>query len=272
MIMLNTPLIRMKKLLFLLNKQIVLFLFCSFLLPAKAQLDTSFIQHLNRENLVQEQMQYLLNHPTDSIFQTEWTKFQLQRGSDSDFLVAYQQAYVNGIQHPKIQQIASIRFLTADNASNWFQTYTSTDFLTREIQRVYFASLVPNAFQTHEIPLGLQPQFTDLQRIHSKKPWIASTLSGVVPGLGKLYIGNRKSFVNTLLFMSVMGFQTVESYRRVGIKHPVTLINAGFFATYYLSNIVGSFQQTKAKKKEFTRQFLIDAQQYYRFQYSLELY
>ncbi|MCB0515021.1 MAG: hypothetical protein R2798_06760 [Chitinophagales bacterium] len=90
----------------------------------------------------------------------------------------------------------------------------------------------------YEIQLGQHAQ--ELQQLKRKSPWVAGSLSAIVPGLGKVYAGSYKKGIGALLPISVLAIQTYEQYRKRGIKHPLTLFYGSLFSLFYIGNIWGS--------------------------------
>ncbi len=133
----------------------------------------------------------------------------------------------------------------------------------KEIQNIYHASLNPNAFAAEAFPAQAQNAYSKYKRAYNKKPFLAGALSTAVPGLGKLYVGKTRSFIMTLILNAAYSAQTIESSRKLGLSHPLTIINAGAFTVFYLSNIYGSYQAVHKLRKEYKKQFLIDATRFY---------
>ena len=85
----------------------------------------------------------------------------------------------------------------------------------------------------------------------------------MIPGLGKLYTGKPRSALMTFVLNCGYAVQTIESSRKLGNRHPLTVINVAAFGIFYLSNIYGSFTSVKDLKKEYKKQFIHDATEYY---------
>jgi hypothetical protein len=122
------------------------------------------------------------------------------------------------------------------------------------------------------VPEPLQQSLSNSEKANRKSPIMAAALSTLIPGLGKVYLGNYRTGLFSLFTISVFGIQTVESYQEKGLEHLLTITNAGFFTAYYVTNIVGSFREAKQKKEEFRNQFLIDASVYYSRNFDGSLY
>ncbi len=72
-----------------------------------------------------------------------------------------------------------------------------------------------------------------------RSPWLAATLSALIPGLGKVYAGRLWDGVFSFLLNAYTGWQTYRSYRQ---HRPVaTPVYGGFFAFFYVGNVYGSY-------------------------------
>ncbi|HWY33422.1 MAG TPA: hypothetical protein VNX68_02175, partial [Nitrosopumilaceae archaeon] len=107
----------------------------------------------------------------------------------------------------------------------------------RAIHYTYLAGLDPRQADGALLPGKLFDDFSSYKKSYSKKPLVAGVLSMLVPGLGKLYIGKRKSFLNTLVINTVYGVQSYESIRKFGISNTFSLLNVGIFSVFYVANI-----------------------------------
>ncbi|MDO8999815.1 MAG: hypothetical protein Q7W45_08625 [Bacteroidota bacterium] len=88
------------------------------------------------------------------------------------------------------------------------------------------------------------------KKIKRKSPFVAGTLSAIVPGLGKVYAGNNGQALASFLTCGLMGVVTVENYLRLGIKHPQTIFFGGVFSLFYIGNIWGSAVSVQLVKIE----------------------
>jgi hypothetical protein len=78
------------------------------------------------------------------------------------------------------------------------------------------------------------------RKIKRKSPFLAGTLSAMVPGLGKVYAGNNGQALASFLTCGLMAAVAGENYYRLGITHPQTIFFSGLFGFFYLGNIWGS--------------------------------
>jgi hypothetical protein len=131
------------------------------------------------------------------------------------------------------------------------------------LKKYYFFTINPSKVGLKLIPNFLKEDFVRFQKAFNKKPLVSALFSAIIPGSGKLYVGNLRSFFAT--FFSIAGFsaQTIESHSKKGISHPLTIINIGFLSGFYFVNLHGSYRETKQKKIILKNQFLINVSNYY---------
>lgn len=85
---------------------------------------------------------------------------------------------------------------------------------------------------------------------HYKSPVLAASLSAVVPGLGKLYTGNKKDALMSFIFVGVNAFQTYRYFHKKGIQSKGGWIFASLSTGFYLGNVYGSYKAAKHKNKK----------------------
>ncbi len=88
------------------------------------------------------------------------------------------------------------------------------------------------------------------KKIKRKSPFIAGTLSAIVPGLGKVYTGNNGQALASFLTCGLIGAVAAENYVKMGIKHPQTIFFTGLFGLFYVGNIWGSAVSVQLVKIE----------------------
>ncbi|MFH2141743.1 MAG: hypothetical protein ABIJ97_04930 [Bacteroidota bacterium] len=94
-------------------------------------------------------------------------------------------------------------------------------------------------------------------RINNFKPrskFVAGFLSGVIPGLGKVYTGKYGEGAAAFLMVSAMGLVTYENCKKDGLFNYKTIIFGGIFSVYYVGNIWGSVFSVKFRRDEFNNE------------------
>ena len=94
------------------------------------------------------------------------------------------------------------------------------------------------------------------EMIKFKNPYLASSMSLIIPGSGKLYLGDNKDALFSFLTITLAGWQAYDSFNRSGKNSISGWIYGGFTLLLYSGNIYGSFDA--AKKYNYNRQLLID--------------
>lgn len=83
-----------------------------------------------------------------------------------------------------------------------------------------------------------------------KSPFLAGTLSTVIPGLGRAYTGDWKDGLVSLIFTAGMAFQSYRGFNIDGIKSFRGWAYGGVGLGFYLGNIYGSVKSAKNKNKK----------------------
>lgn len=87
---------------------------------------------------------------------------------------------------------------------------------------------------------------------HKKKsPFLAATLSAIIPGLGKIYAGKKKEGIGAFIPIVSSGLLALEGYNKGGLKDARFLIFGTLFTTFYIGNIWGSSLSVKISESEF---------------------
>lgn len=88
------------------------------------------------------------------------------------------------------------------------------------------------------------------KKIKRKSAFVAGALSTILPGLGKVYVGNNAQGLASFLTCGLMGTIAAENFIHLGIKHPQTIFFAGMFTLFYIGNIWGSAVSVQVVKIE----------------------
>lgn len=93
-----------------------------------------------------------------------------------------------------------------------------------------------------------------LLRKHKKRSvLLGGVLSAVVPGLGKVYAGNKGQGLSAFLTCATFGAIAAENIARSGFKSPQSVIFSSLFGFFYLGNIYGSMLSVKLEKQHFEK-------------------
>lgn len=83
-----------------------------------------------------------------------------------------------------------------------------------------------------------------------KKPWLASTLSAIIPGAGRWYAGDWKNAIVSLVFVGLNGYQSYRGFSRTGISSPTGWIFGAIGFGFYVGNIYGAAWTAKRKNEQ----------------------
>ncbi len=83
------------------------------------------------------------------------------------------------------------------------------------------------------------------EKIKNKNPYLAGALSVFIPGLGKLYTGDRKDALFSLFTIGLGAWQTYDSFTNTGFNSVSGWIYGGMTLFLYSGNIYGSYSAAK---------------------------
>jgi hypothetical protein len=122
--------------------------------------------------------------------------------------------------------------------------FKSFDKLTSNFSEKYY--------QISKQQASLLDHKTKIQKFQRKSPLKAGILSALLPGLGKLYVGQQLGQgISTFIQNAVFGIQTIEAYRKAGPKSARFIIYGSLFSVFYVGNIWGSALSVSIKRQEF---------------------
>ncbi|MFC2111156.1 hypothetical protein ACFLQ5_01750 [Bacteroidota bacterium] len=98
---------------------------------------------------------------------------------------------------------------------------------------------------------NLDEKYSELLSVKKKSPFIAGTLSGIVPGLGKVYAGKPKQGLSSFLAVTTFGVQAFEYYKKKGLKSSGFYVFGTLFTVFYIGNIWGSALSVKIVQDEY---------------------
>lgn len=81
-------------------------------------------------------------------------------------------------------------------------------------------------------------------KIKYKNPLLASGMSALIPGSGKIYTNQWKDAIYSFLFVSAASFITYKCYENNGFSNS-TIIFGSITASFYLANIYGTHKSAK---------------------------
>lgn len=76
-------------------------------------------------------------------------------------------------------------------------------------------------------------------------PFLAGTMSAIIPGSGKFYAKRWKDGISSLLFVGLTAFQSYRGFEKNGVESVYGWIMGGLSFSFYLGNIYGSVKAAK---------------------------
>lgn len=114
----------------------------------------------------------------------------------------------------------------------------------------------PNVIQIYQV-------LEDYGQEKFKSPLVAGLLSGVIPGSGKLYAGDWKNAIFSLLFVGINTYQSYRGFSRNGINSAQGWIFGGIGFGYYVGNIYGATWTAKRKNQQIRDEYKKKMDLYY---------
>lgn len=102
----------------------------------------------------------------------------------------------------------------------------------------------------------------DLQRMaeealnfKAKSMVVSGILSGIIPGAGKIYAGEKGAGISSFLILAGLGGIAAENIIKSGIESWNSIFFTGLFSIFYLGNIYGSVISIKTYRQRFYEGF-----------------
>lgn len=143
--------------------------------------------------------------------------------------------------------------LSSLNLAPFEANFTTTKYKTaylilknkyHEAQKELNASL-PVIKKDREIKTSFQFLLIESANEKYKSPFIAASLSTIVPGLGKVYSKRSKDGLFSFLFTSTSAYQSYRAFNKNGSQSVVGWIYGALAAGLYIGNIYGSSKAAK---------------------------
>lgn len=228
------------------------------------------MKHLNEQKLTEEQFTYLNSVPikSDSLY-LHYFYYYLKNNNHEKITEIGSSKNELILNDAQLMRKASVMMLTSNKKlkKQWFENINLKDSLFNEIKQVYLASEFPKNATGSLIYES--SEFKKYKKFESKKPALGAIYSMLVPGLGKWYAGSPKAFLTTFLLNTSYGLSSYESIHKLGIRNGFSIATVSIAGLFYVANIYGGYKAIKDAKRSHKHQFLIHAQNYYNFNYSI---
>ncbi|MFN8357799.1 MAG: hypothetical protein U0Y10_25290 [Spirosomataceae bacterium] len=131
--------------------------------------------------------------------------------------------------------------------------YSGLALLKRDFNAFDSLSRVP--LPSHYSFEKQQEAFTEYKQSilkqRKKSPLLAGVMSAIVPGSGKIYVGQLGQGIAALFQTAFLGLQAYEGYRKDGPTSARFLIYGGLFSLFYVGNVWGSVLSVRIQQREF---------------------
>lgn len=250
------------------KNNIISFLFVVIKLQLTAQVDVLFVNHLKMQGLMKEYDLYIKSVKT--------TEDSINLLKLDYFIAVDKQDSVYTLQKRNISLLSKDTILRCEISKYWLKHDEHKHFdywfdsvliipacnCDRELLKVFKRSQLSSRIDSAKMDYYMD-SYLPLIKSNAKKPLKAAILSTIVPGLGRWYIGKPKLFLINFLAIAGYGIQTAESIRKVGVKNPYSIFMMSFGGMFYLSNIYGTYNETKMIQKEKRHIYFHEAQVFY---------
>jgi len=89
------------------------------------------------------------------------------------------------------------------------------------------------------------PVLQDIQRVHCKSPLLASGMSLVLPGSGKLYCGKLRDGIMSFVLVSLLSWQSYVGFHKKGVESVYGWVSGAAAAGFYLGDVYGSYKAAR---------------------------
>ena len=97
----------------------------------------------------------------------------------------------------------------------------------------------------------MELHYTKIDRFNPKSYTMAGILSGIIPGAGKIYAGQKGAGTSSLLLVGALAAITLENGFKKGWTKWNTITSASFLSVFYVGNIYGSIVSVKIYRDRF---------------------
>lgn len=108
-----------------------------------------------------------------------------------------------------------------------------------------------DSYELKQQEINLRKYKTDLEEHQYKSSLLAGTLSAILPGAGRAYLGKYGQGIMSLMICSIVGLQAAEGYKKDGPNSIRFISYSTAFTSLYIANIWGSAAAAQHVNNEF---------------------
>ena len=117
--------------------------------------------------------------------------------------------------------------------------------------------------QTDKVDNGLILLYNESFRLKHRSPFLAGTMSMVIPGTGKVYCGRWKDGLMSVLFIGTTAYQAFRGFHKKGTQSVYGWIMGSLSFGFYIGNIYGSAKAAKNYNTHQNNLFIDKTTHYY---------
>lgn len=184
---------------------------------------------------------YTLNQSYASALQTLERMFPAKTSMPNPFSALYAHNLIAADRFPEAIQWTQHADSLSENQRIWYAGFAY--LRQNEFQQ---AQLLLDQHQSAQLSLfPLKELVREGATMRMKKPWLAASLSVLIPGGGKLYTGDWKDALISLVTVGMTGYQAYRGFERGGLHSTYGWIYTTMGTGFYLGNIYGALSSAK---------------------------
>ncbi|MDA3930865.1 MAG: hypothetical protein PF541_18095 [Prolixibacteraceae bacterium] len=172
----------------------------------------------------------------------------------------YRQEYIRLLmsqqQYIKVQETIQQGLEIKDR----FEYQLGTELLLSHWDKAYEMSQQANAIKNFKLN-GLRSVAEKSYHSKRKKPWLATLMSIVIPGSGKVYSGYWGDGVISFLFTASSGYFAYRAFNKYGSDKVYPWIAGGLAVSYYAANIYGGNRAAIRFNDNLNHEFIHETEQ-----------
>jgi len=111
--------------------------------------------------------------------------------------------------------------------------------------------LKQNTIPYTDIQKNYKDILTEVKHSKHKSPFVAATMSAIIPGMGKVYTGNSRDGLISMLIIALNTFEAYRGFNKYGTSSVLGWISGGIALGYYGGGIYGSWKAASKYNNDF---------------------
>jgi hypothetical protein len=197
------------------------------------------------------------NNSNDSVI-VELVKSYREAGKLNSHISRFDTIRVNNIGTREIINIEIAKALIASydhtQAGSWMKSHQINDSIKTDL--ILANHLIAQDFKNAFLHLSVSSPntlysslVTEANNLHFKKPWIAGSMSAIIPGTGKVYAGEWKDGLFSFVIITSTAFQAYRGFSRKGTNSVYGWAMGTLCLGFYSGNIYGACKSVKVFNK-----------------------